>query len=459
MDGEKTHGLTDALEQLRRLKQVLEGVRRHQLASVNEENFQEYDNLLSANDRELCTQGFGLTYWEELEGLGLPERALSFCYVKESLSQEIRVTRHLTVGQQDAWLEQFMGLVESLHEELRRRTSWLLVSGYSDAEMTQFFDNNTVVCQRLGAALRHVYDWEVQLTASRHKENIQKDTDWSEWFTACVWLTTRTPDATCHALYAECVENEKTKQQELQDILLAHVVDHREHYLPKVPRPGRPRPDDMDVGGKMPSQDMTAVLSRRELLRDTPQPVHCLLQRLQDLLAEGEIGRASAPRALEAGPGWVDSAYYAWNEGLGWVGPNYVSVRCYALLSVGSNVLPDALRGPLLSLQGLLNAAAAIQREVVSPSEEKEHQRRVDESRRDIYYSFKDALPEVKKAVKSFGVRDGLAWEQTRAELKTKTQNELKSNDYAVALSAFLTAMHKYLARYIAAKSLQWDGA
>ena len=187
------------------------------------------------------------------------------------------------------------------------------------------------------------------------------------------------------------------------------------------------------------------------------ETTHCLLQRLQDLLTEGEIGRASAPRALEAGPGWVDSAYYAWNEGLGWVGPNYVRAKCVALLSVGSGVLPKELREALLSVQEKLDEADSVEREGVSS--EAAHKQRLSESRSEVYYSFKAALPEVKKAVKSFGVRDGLDWEQTRAELRTKTQNELKSNDYAVALSAFLTAMHKYLARYIAAKSLQWDGA
>ena len=177
---------------------------------------------------------------------------------------------------------------------------------------------------------------------------------------------------------------------------------------------------------------------------------------MQGLLTEGEMGRASAPRA-EAG--LVDGAYNAWNEGLGWVGPNYVRAKCVVLLSVGSGVLPDALRDALLDVQVLLETADAIQREGVSPSEEASHRRRASENRWTIYDTLKAMLPVVKSVMRSFGVSDGLVWEQTRAELRKKTQNELKSNEYAVALSAFLTAMHTYLARYIAATSLQWDSA
>ena len=46
------HRLTDALEQLRRLRQVLEGVRVHELDSLNVPNLQEYNKLLSVIDTE-----------------------------------------------------------------------------------------------------------------------------------------------------------------------------------------------------------------------------------------------------------------------------------------------------------------------------------------------------------------------------------------------------------------------
>ena len=177
---------------------------------------------------------------------------------------------------------------------------------------------------------------------------------------------------------------------------------------------------------------------------------------MRGLLAEmgGHVhaGREPPPHL---GLGLVDGGYEFWNRGLGWGGPNYVRGQCVALLSVGSNVLPDALRQALLRVEVKLDTAVTIQREGVT--NEAEHAQRLHASRSEVYYTFKDALPEVKKAVKSFGVRDGLDWEQTRAELRRKTQNELKTNAYAVALSAFLTAMHQYLARYIAATSLQWD--
>jgi hypothetical protein len=73
MDGENMHRLTDALEQLGRLRQVLEGVRVHELASLNGQNLQKYNNLLSAVDTELCEKGLSIDYWDNLERLGLPE--------------------------------------------------------------------------------------------------------------------------------------------------------------------------------------------------------------------------------------------------------------------------------------------------------------------------------------------------------------------------------------------------
>lgn len=148
-----------------------------------------------------------------------------------------------------------------------------------------------------------------------------------------------------------------------------------------------------------------------------------------------------------------------WNKSLGFAGPNYVSTKCFLLLSVGSGVLPDGLRNALERVDAALTEAVGIQREVVSRREEASHEERTDAIRSEIYRRFKAALPELKKAAISFGVRDGLAWEQTRAELRRKTQNknELKGNAYAVALSEFVTAMHTYLARYITAASMQWD--
>ena len=287
MDGDKMHRLTHALEPLRRLRQILEGVRVHELASLNGPNLQQYNNLLTDVETQLCIQGYRLTQWDALELLGYPPSALSFFYVEGSLSSEIRALTNLTLGQHDPWVDQFMRLVESLHEELHRRTGMLLVSEASDAEMTHFFNNNTLVCQRLGAVLRHVYDWQVPQTTPPHKEYIQSDTDWSDWFTACVWITTRTPDPTCHTLYTECVSTEKTLQQELQDNALKHFVDNKWHYEPKLPTPQPPRPDDMDIGGKMPSRHTTTMLSNSELLRGTPQSertqrtsMHSLLQRL-----------------------------------------------------------------------------------------------------------------------------------------------------------------------------------
>ena len=185
---------------------------------------------------------------------------------------------------------------------------------------------------------------------------------------------------------------------------------------------------------------------------------------MRSLLAEMEGLSAQAPRAQEGngqeGNGALVDFLLAgqefWNKNLGFAGPNYVRTKCVALLSVGSGVLPDNLRDALLRVEVKLNEADSVEREGVY--NEAAHKKGLSDSRWAVYNAFKGALPHVKEAMKSFGVSDGLDGKQARAQLKKKTQNELKNNDYAVALSEFVTAMHQYLGRYIHAESLQWEG-
>ena len=77
---------------------------------------------------------------------------------------------------------------------------------------------------------------------------------------------------------------------------------------------------------------------------------------------------AEAPTKLEGG--LVSGALKVWNEDLGLTSANYVIVQCHAILSVDSDRLPDAWRGPLLDLQTALRAASDGEFEMTSPNEE-----------------------------------------------------------------------------------------
>ena len=132
------HRLTDALEQLRRLRQVLEGVRVHELASLNAVNRQQYNDSLRKIDTALSK---GLDQTSGWTALGLPQHALSFCRIEESHGQ-----MQLPYGTPDAWSAQFMVLSAALHSEMLARTAVLMVSSYSDDEMTDFFNGNARLC-------------------------------------------------------------------------------------------------------------------------------------------------------------------------------------------------------------------------------------------------------------------------------------------------------------------------
>ena len=82
----------------------------------------------------------------------------------------------------------------------------------------------------------------------------------------------------------------------------------------------------------------------------------------------------------------------------------------------------------------------------------------------EVFEQYKAMFIYLQKFVKIFVPTDGLDWQQTREELERKTQHtkmmglqqagELASNNFAVALSALLSAIHKYLYRYVSKKTL-----
>lgn len=263
IDSEETLRLTDALEQLRRLREVLEGVRVHQLALLNA-NFESYNNLLMTVDTRLYSEGYYIPYWDTLENFGFTGRALSFFSATHRLSGVRRSIRYFN-PEDDEWFTEFLNLVDSLYNEMDSRTMILLHGDNNDTDA--FLTENTLLCQMLGHVLQYVYDWQVNVTISPVKEYIQKDQDWINWVTNCVWIMTRMPDTTLKELYEKCISTEKTLKEEFNQNVVQHFVDNKEHYEPKLPKPV-PNPDDMDLGVKMtdPSRHITTVLPRCELL-------------------------------------------------------------------------------------------------------------------------------------------------------------------------------------------------
>jgi hypothetical protein len=100
-----------------------------------------------------------------------------------------------------------------------------------------------------------------------------------------------------------------------------------------------------------------------------------------------------------------------------------------------------------------------------SPNDQEADEQRIEYRRnvKNIYNEYKAMLPEVQSVVNSLMTTEDLNWKQTRAELRKQTQQEgktmliftqrsgfLANNTLAVTLSGFLTAIHRFLKRYIA---------
>lgn len=158
-----------------------------------------------------------------------------------------------------------------------------------------------------------------------------------------------------------------------------------------------------------------------------------------------------------------------WNVDRGHVGARYVLKMCKDLLSHGDDRVPWHLRK---SLHDLLNALILtfnghnekLSRNNVEAASQQQRQRdRVI----DIYERYTGMLPEFRQVVNTIVTTTGLDWEQARAELSKQTQQPSKisgfkggdkaGDEFAVALSAFLTAIHLYLNKNIKDISTTWN--
>ncbi len=165
---------------------------------------------------------------------------------------------------------------------------------------------------------------------------------------------------------------------------------------------------------------------------------------------------------------------------LGFISARYVQDRCVELLSVVSVEslrVSKALTAHLYELDRKL-AAAATGEAAWYPLDDRKHadfEQWLRDNRWAVLAQYQTMFPEMKKLVNSLvpPTVPGLTWTQTRAALRKQTQPEIKrlglvtqtrgakaSDELAVALSALLTAIHRYFDRYINTKKVMtWTDA
>jgi hypothetical protein len=198
-----------------------------------------------------------------------------------------------------------------------------------------------------------------------------------------------------------------------------------------------------------------------------------LLRKLQRV-----NGHLEAPTKMETVEKETAGGSKAWNESLGFISARYVEDRCLELLKVVAvEALEGALTEHLKELGGRLRTAANWE-EAWSPLDDRdipefEDHRRA--ARSAVLKQYETMFPQVKHFVNSLvpPTVPGLTWTQTRAALRKQTQPEIKrlgmvtqtrgaqaSDELAVALSALLTALHRYFDRYINTnKVMTWTDA
>jgi hypothetical protein len=161
--------------------------------------------------------------------------------------------------------------------------------------------------------------------------------------------------------------------------------------------------------------------------------------------------------------GLVKTMYNGWNDTLGFTSARYAGDACWELLRLGGAQIPAALIEELKTLCKALSDADSDEFQWTEDNPEKRQAQKEshEAGRTKIFDIYKRIMPAVQAEVCRFVTTPGLTWTQARAELRKLTQQQsstlgvrtqksgsLAGDTYAVALSAFLTAIHKYLERH-----------
>ncbi len=188
-----------------------------------------------------------------------------------------------------------------------------------------------------------------------------------------------------------------------------------------------------------------------------------LLGEMARLAASHRVDGAHVAEAPTSQAGLVETMYNGWNDNLGFTSTGYVWNKCSELLRLGGEQIPKYLKKYLYTLYEALRDADSDEFEWTEDNkDERQAQRaRHQTGRTNFFDLYTQMLPAVQAEVRRFVTTPGLTWTQTRAELRLLTQQEtstlgvrtqksgsLASDTYAVALSAFLTVIHKYLKRH-----------
>ncbi len=204
---------------------------------------------------------------------------------------------------------------------------------------------------------------------------------------------------------------------------------------------------------------------------------HAEIAHMRGLLGEmGRLGACSRVDCAHVGEapmsqaGLLDTMYNGWNDNLGFTSAGYVWNKCWELLRLGGGQIPKDLKKDLYTLYHALRDADADEFEWTEDNPEKRQAQKEshEAGRMKIFDLYTQMLQAVQAEVLRFVTTVGLTWTQTRAELRKLTQKEtstlgmrtqqsgrLADDTHAVALSAFLTAIHKYLKRHGKTKGLE----
>jgi hypothetical protein len=219
------YAMRDGLSQVSWLCQVLAEYAQLNREQVDTEQAYEFDYVQNGVLEE-CAKGYKGTH----STLG------DACKCFEQVCDDVRTFANDTRCQpesewaQDEWGIEFLRLLDAFHLVFNEAINTYLARGSAatDADFETFTEKHEEIQEQLAALMQFTYDCDTKMKGEKNKQRIQRDYEWTNLCTICVWVTTAFDPpglGPLDRLYAESLAHKEKLEKELQAFVLDCAVD------------------------------------------------------------------------------------------------------------------------------------------------------------------------------------------------------------------------------------------